>query len=103
MIGTVLLFIICIVFTVIVTAYVLTYVAYCVLVTVQDTAAGLDEVVWPEEPLYDKIGRALPLVGVCLIWAAPAGILTRALRNVWLPDDPTLRFLLLAAPGLWLF
>jgi hypothetical protein len=82
---------------------VLTYAMHCMLVVVRETAGGNDEVVWPEEPFQDWVGGALHLVGVVLIWLAPIGILTRALRHVWLPEDAALRFLLLAVPGLWLF
>jgi hypothetical protein len=84
------------------TVYVVTYAMHCLLVVVQDTAAGNDEVTWPAERFQDSLGGALHLVAVVLIWLAPIGILTRALRNVWLPDDPGLRFLILAVPGLWL-
>jgi hypothetical protein len=82
---------------------VLTYAMHCLLVVVRETAGGNDEVIWPEEPFQDWIGGAFHLVGVVLIWLAPIGILTRALRHIWLPDDAALRFLLLAVPGLWLF
>jgi len=82
---------------------VLTYAMHCLLVVVRDTAAGQDEVVWPDEPFQDWALGALHLVGVVLIVLAPAGILTRALRETWLPGDAALRFLLLAVPGLWLF
>ncbi len=82
---------------------VLTYAMHCLLVVVRDTAAGQDEIVWPDEPFQDWATGALHLVGVVLIVLAPAGVLARALRESWLPADPALRFLLLAVPGLWLF
>ncbi len=82
---------------------VLTYAMHCLLVVVRDTAAGQDEIVWPDEPFQDWALGALHLVGVVLIVLAPAGILSRAFRQTWLPDDAALRFLLLAVPGLWLF
>ena len=79
---------------------VLTYAMHCLLVVVRDTAAGQDEIVWPDEPFQDWALGALHLVGVVLIVLAPAGILARALRETWLPDDAALRFLLLAVPAL---
>lgn len=82
---------------------VLTYAMHCLLVVVRDTAAGQDEIVWPDEPFQDWALGALHLVGVVLIVLAPAGILARALRQTWLPDDATLRFLLLAVPALGFF
>jgi hypothetical protein len=81
----------------------LTYAMRRLLMVVQDTAAGCDEVFWSAEPFQDAIGGAFHLTAVVLIVLAPVGILARALREVWLPDDPALRFLLLAVPGLWLF
>ena len=81
---------------------VLTYAMHCLLVVVRDTAAGQDEIVWPDEPFQDWALGALHLVGVVLIVLAPAGVLARALRESWLPGDAALRFLLLAVPGLWL-
>ena len=84
-------------------AHAVIYAMHCLLVVVQDTAAGNDEVTWPAEPIQDSLGGALHLVAVVLIWLALFGVLARALKDVLLPDDPLLRFLLLAIPGLWLF
>jgi hypothetical protein len=86
---------------VIVGVCVLAYVAHCLLVIVQDTAAGINRVRWPDEPFMDWLLRAVFLGVLTAIWLVPAGILFRSLRHVWLPDDPGLRFLLLAVPGLW--
>jgi hypothetical protein len=86
----------------IVAAYVLAYAAHSLLVIVQDTAAGIDDVVWPDDPILDWLQQAVFLGILVLVWLAPAGILARALRNTWLEDDPGLRLLLLAVPGLWL-
>jgi hypothetical protein len=84
-------------------AYTVTYAMHCLLVVVQDTAAGNDEVTWPAESFQDSLGGALHLVAVVLIWLALFGVLARALKDVLLPDNFALRFLLLAIPGLWLF
>jgi hypothetical protein len=101
--GNVILFVFTMVGTTIVACYVLTYAAYCVLLVVQDTAAGVDRVGWGGEPMADWMPRSVLVIGIALIWVAPAGILARALRHDWLPNDPGLRLLLLAVPGLWLF
>ncbi len=81
---------------------VVAYAMHCVLVVARDTADGLDEVTWPAEPFQDWVGGALHLVLVVAAWLAPVGVLARALRKDWLPDEDGLRFLLLAVPGLWL-
>jgi hypothetical protein len=82
---------------------VLAYAARCVLVIVQETGHGQDEVTWPNEPMQDWLGHAVQFVELLGIWIAPAALAARLLRNVWLPDDAGLRVLLLAGPGLWLF
>ncbi len=87
---------------IIVTLLVVAYAMHCLLVVVRDTADGNDEVTWPAEPFQDWAGAALHLVVVIAAWLAPVGLLARALRKEWLPDDDALRFLLLAVPGLWL-
>jgi hypothetical protein len=92
-----------VVIVVIITVLLITYAMHCLFVVVQETAAGSDEVIWPAEPFLDSLGGAYQLVAVVLICLAPIGILNRALKDVWLPNDPALRFLLLAVPGLWLF
>ena len=86
----------------IVALLVVTYAMHCLLVVVRDTADGNDEVIWPAEPFQDWAGGALHLVVVIAAWLAPVGLLARALRKEWLPDQDPLRFLLLAVPGLWL-
>ena len=82
--------------------YVLAYAMHCLLVVVRDTGDGNDEVIWPTEPFQDWVGGALHLVVVVVVVLAPAGILSRSLSKQWLQDDPTLRFLILAVPALWL-
>src|SRR5579884_531126 len=101
--GNAILFVCCLVGTVIVALYVLAYAAFCFLVVLQDTTAGLDKIVWPSEMFFDWLGRALPLWGIFLLWLTPAGMLARGLRHTFFTDDPALRFLVLAVPGLWLF
>jgi hypothetical protein len=84
-------------------ACVLAYAARCVLVVVQETGQGQDDIVWPNEPYVDWLGHAVQFVELLGIWLAPAALTARLLRNVWLPDESALRVLLLAGPGLWLF
>jgi hypothetical protein len=82
---------------------VLAYAARCVLVVVQETAVGHDEVVWPKEPYVDWLGHAVQFLELVGIWLAPAALTARLLRETWLPDDGALRVLFLTIPGLWLF
>lgn len=78
-----------------------TLAAHCYLVVVQGTAAGLDEVKWPDEPFHDWLQQAAALTALAVIWLAPVGILSRALGSAWLPGQGFLRFLLLAGPVFW--
>ena len=72
----------------------LAYAAHCLLVVIEGTAAGTDQVVWPDEPVADWVARAAYVGGLAALWLVPAGLLSRALRHDWLPEEPALRFLL---------
>src|SRR5262249_51177491 len=61
-----------------------------------------DEITWPDEPIIDWLLRSVYLAVLLVIWLFPAGVLSRALSNVWLTHSGSLRLLLLAAPGIWL-
>lgn len=88
---------------IIVGVLVLAYVARCLLVVVQETGNGHDEIAWPSDPIADWLTHAVLLAELLGLWLVPAGMLARMLRHVWLPDANVLRVLLLAGPGLWLF
>lgn len=101
--GPVIIFMMLFVSTLIVGLCVLAYLARSVLVVVQETGLGHDEVTWPNEPIQDWLGHAVLFIELLGIWIAPAALTARLLREVWLPDQGFLRILLLAGPGLWLF
>jgi hypothetical protein len=101
--GEVMMFMLTLAGVAIIGSYVLAYAASCLMLVVQDTAGGNDEVKWPKEPYADLIARAIYFGALLAIWLAPAGMLSRGLRNVWLTDNAPLRFILIAGPGLWLW
>jgi hypothetical protein len=101
--GPAIIFMCLFVLTIIVGLATLTYASRCVLVVVQETGQGQDEINWPNEPMQDWLGHAVQFIELLGIWLAPAALAARMLRNVWLPEDAALRVLLLAGPGLWLF
>jgi hypothetical protein len=101
--GLAIFFVITFAASIMVGVCVLAYAARCVLVVVQETGLGQDEIVWPNEPYVDWLGHAVQLLELLTIWLAPAALAARLLRHVWLPDEGVLRVLLLAGPGLWLF
>jgi hypothetical protein len=73
--GSAMIFICLLALTGILTLCLLAYVARCVLVVVEATAAGADRVQWPEEGYIDWIVQSLSLVGLAVVLLAPAGIL----------------------------
>jgi hypothetical protein len=100
--GPVILFVCLLALSAGLAVYVLSFAALCYLIVVQDTSAGLDRVVWPEEPFIDWVFRAVQMAALALGWLAPAGLLSRLLAQTWLPGEPALRFFLLATGSLWL-
>ncbi|HEV3235726.1 MAG TPA: hypothetical protein VGZ25_01980, partial [Gemmataceae bacterium] len=83
--------------------FVIAYAAHCFLLVIEETAAGNDEVVWPDEPLYDWILKGIYLVSLVAIWLAPLGILARALKTNGAPPLLFISWLTLAFAVLWLF
>ncbi len=64
--------------------YFLAYLGHCLLVTLNATAAGADEVSWPDEPIWDWVWRSVFLGWLVAIWLMPlaiaAGITAGVLR-----------------------
>jgi hypothetical protein len=81
---------------------VIAYVAHCFLLVIEDTAAGNDEVIWPDEPLYDWIMKGFYLVSVVAIWLAPLGVLARILKVNGASPTQFLSWFGLAIALLWL-
>ncbi len=88
---------------VVVGTYSLGYAAHCYLVVVEGTAAGIDRVEWPDEPLTDWLPRALWLLALALVWLALATVGNRILDRAGVEGPAGLRWFLLAGIGLWLF
>src|SRR5262249_3758700 len=80
----------------------LSYTAYSFFVVVQDTAGGIDEVVWPGEPVGEWLGRGAVLAWLVLVWLAPLGMFLRAAAPGLFRDDPV-AVLIAAGVILWLF
>ena len=53
--GPTILFMILLLAQILIGIYVAAYASHCLLTVVQDTAAGNDEVIWPDEPYYDWV------------------------------------------------
>src|ERR1700747_3245138 len=62
---------------------VFSYAAYSFLVTLIDTAAGTDEIIWPGEPIQDWLFKIWYLGWVLAVWAVPASLVVGAFGLRW--------------------
>jgi hypothetical protein len=74
-VGNALLFFFATAGQVIVGLFVTSYAAHCFLVIVEETAAGIDEVEWPDLPLVDWLGKVFYLAWLVSFWTVPAWLL----------------------------
>jgi hypothetical protein len=82
--------------------FVITYACHNFLTVMQDTAAGNDDVNWPDEPLQDWLPRGAYLVGLIAVILAPVGFLRVVLKSRGVTDDLTLPLLATGAVLFWL-
>lgn len=72
---------------------VLGYAARCFGVIVEGTAAGNDEVRWPDEPMFDWLGRAAHLLFLLTLMLVPGAVLGRILVRLNVGVPPALSVL----------
>jgi hypothetical protein len=77
----------------------LVYGARCFQVVVEETAAGIDEVAWPDEPYLDWLARAVHVFWLAAVWLVPVGFLLRFLARA----NPDLPVAALALPPVGVF
>lgn len=82
--------------------YVLSYAGHAFLTVVQETAAGNDEVTWPDETLFDRFWRVFYLAWVAVCAAIPAVIVWPLLFGLLPKGNDALKVVLGGAPVLWL-
>ena len=99
--GVAILFMVSLLATLVVAMSVVSYAGHCFLTVLQDTAAGIDRVMWPEEPTADWLLRSIRVTGLLVLWLVPAGFLTRPLQPAIAPDNGLLTFMILAVSGLY--
>jgi hypothetical protein len=87
---------------IIIGAYIFIYAAHRFFVIVQETAAGVDDVKYPADPLMDKLPRAAYLAGLLAICVVPAGFLLKLNPDVSLGGSPLLTSFVVATVILWL-
>ena len=69
--GSAMIFFMLLIGSVIVGLYVGAYAAHLFLVTIDGTAAGYDEVTWPDEPYVDWVWKLVYLAWLVTLWAVP--------------------------------
>src|SRR5262245_13044095 len=98
-----LMFLMTLALTVIVGSYGLAYLASCLLIIIEQSAAGNDEISWPDEPFLDRIWRVVQLVWLTAVWVAPAGLFVRVVAHYAAPEQAGILFVVAAGVALWLF
>jgi hypothetical protein len=83
-------------------SYLFAFASHCLLVIIEQTATGNDEVVWPDEPYIDWMWRGATVAWQLLFWLAPVGVILKMVYRDILSQDPALA-LLLGGAALWLF
>jgi hypothetical protein len=101
--GGALVFICLLAVTTIVGGALFLFAAYCFLHVVQETAAGVDDLHWPNEPYQDKLPRAAYVAALVAVWLTPVGLLLRLSKDAAIGGSALLTFFLVAAVVLWLF
>jgi hypothetical protein len=87
---------------VVVGSYMAGYAAHCFLVIVEDTAAGIDEIVWPDIPIVDWLGKVFYLVWLVAFWTVPAWLLAGVIVPA-VADRSGLPFSFFVILAIWLF
>ena len=77
------------------------YAGYRFLIIVQQTAAGVDEIDWPTDPLLDKLPRAAYLAALLAICIVPAGFFLKLRPDFAIGGSPLITFFVAAAAILW--
>jgi hypothetical protein len=77
--------------------------ASVLLTIIEQSAAGNDEVAWPDEPMLDRVWRAVHFIWLTAVWMAPAGLLIRLLTPLVAPEATALLVYAAIAAAFWLF
>src|SRR5436305_2721822 len=77
------------------------YLAHAVVVVVEETAAGCEDVVFPDDPLMDWIWQSVYLAWVIAVWVAPAALFGQLVAADVEPYYRPLYSLAFAAAAFW--
>jgi hypothetical protein len=82
--------------------YVLGYGSHCFLVVLEQTASGVDDVRWPDEPLVDWLWKLFYLAWLTGMWFVPAWLLIDGIGPALIESFPGLNFAQLVLACVWL-
>ena len=89
--------------TTVVGAAIFAYASHCFLTVVEQTSAGNDEVVWPNEPYYDWLWQAVYVLWLTALWLGPIVLALRAAAGAHAGSAAAGQVLVSAAALVWLF
>jgi hypothetical protein len=100
--GTAIMLVCFFVAQVIIGVIVAAYASRCFLLVVEDTAAGNDEVVWPDEPFLDWFGKVFYLGSIVAVWLLPAIVIGRLAASLFPGENPAVVTAAVVAGFFWL-
>jgi hypothetical protein len=100
--GTALIFYMLLIAEIMLGLFVITYACHNFLTVMQDTAAGSDDVTWPDEPLQDWLPHGVYLIGLIVVILAPVGFMRVVLKSSGVTENLALPLLATGAILFWL-
>ena len=94
--GSTLLFFMYLIAQVVLGALISAYAAHSFLIVVESTAAGNDEVDWPDDPILDWVWKLFYVVWLYGIWLLPIWIIVNAIKPRMLLESPGPTFIAVA-------
>jgi hypothetical protein len=88
--------------TMVIGTYVFAYASHCFITVVEQTSAGNDEVVWPDEPFYDWLWKAVYMLWLTALWLGPIALALRAVAAAHAGTGAATQVLVGSATAVWL-
>lgn len=103
LLGSAFLFVPLLAATMVIGTFVFAYASHCFLTVVEQTSAGNDEVVWPDEPMYDWLWKAPYMLWLTALWLGPIALTLRAVASARAGAETASHVVVGAAVAVWLF
>src|SRR6476646_9805641 len=88
--------------TMVIGTFVFAYASHCFLTVVQQTASGNDEVVWPNDPMYDWLWEAVHMLWLIALWLGTIVLALRAVTGAHAGVGVATNVIVVAAIAVWL-